>query len=513
MKKLAIFLQLSLTLLALPAQNFIRAYSNLPFNGLPGLILPENCIQLPNGNFLMTGYPGFILLTDPQGEPLTTMTVSRTNPPNFQQINYDGLAHAGGNQFYLGGALNADSLFFLRLDFNTGMVWQTGYHLPGNFFVDMIATQDGGLLALASSNRGSTQNAIPVLTKLAPDGSLQWQKRYFNGNPAQGRIRWNSVTQAANGDLLLAGISTETTPGKAHIARLEEDGEVMWAKVLEAGNNGNERGAYLQEVADGHLSLVVDAPIPGAQLASATLSASGDWTNGVTFSNLNGSSADCAISQAGVVAISIGNSGQTLLLDASGFPIFAEEYNLPGGGVLLSDKVLFTQDGGLAHFGGYTVSFFGDFILTLLTTSFTGGVPPGFSTFFSPVSAPFNPTLSAATLVDSAGGSLYPLSLSANTIPQLYDTLYIEHSLSLGRSLDLLPLELAPNPASNLVTITAPEPGGTLEVFDLQGRVWKTTSVPGYEHSLETASWPAGSYWVLWKGRDGRQAGELLLKP
>ena len=513
MKKTALLLVLGLFLTASSAQNFIRAYSNLPFSSLPGLIIPEECIQLPNGNFLMTGFTGFILLTDPQGEPISTMTVSRTNPPNFQRINLDGLAYAGSNQFYLGGALNADSLFFLRLDFTTGMVWQTGYHLPGNFFADMIATQDGGLLAMASTNRGTTQSAIPVLTKIASDGSLQWQKRYFNGNPAQGRIRWNNVTQAANGDFLLAGVSNETTQRTAHIARLQPDGELVWAKSFQPANNNNEEAACLQEMANGNLRLVMDSPVPGAQLATATLTANGDWISGVSWSGMGFTSASCASLPDGKLAVALQNAGRIMFVDNSDALLFAEEYTLPGGGVLLSERVLFTQDGNMAYYGGYTVSFFGDFILSLFKTSLTGQVPPGFSTPFSPTSSPFTPALTAATLVDSAGGSLYPLTLSANTITQLYDTLYIEHSLSLGRSLDLLPLQLAPNPASNLVTITAPEPGGTLEVFDLQGRVWKKTSVPGYEYSLETASWPAGSYWVLWKGRDGRQAGELLLKP
>ena len=62
---------------------------------------------------------------------------------------------------------------------------------------------------------------------------------------------------------------------------------------------------------------------------------------------------------------------------------------------------------------------------------------------------------------------------------------------------------VSPNPVTDRATVALPEPGSTVEVFDVRGRRMVTHREPGDRLQIETGQWPAGVYVVRVARQDG----------
>ena len=74
-------------------------------------------------------------------------------------------------------------------------------------------------------------------------------------------------------------------------------------------------------------------------------------------------------------------------------------------------------------------------------------------------------------------------------------------------------LDVRPNPAIEQVTISLPEslPGGTLTVFDVQGREVFASPWPGQQLEINLRGWSAGHYFINLYDVDGRYASGRLV--
>lgn len=501
MKNLLILFSLlvSLNSTSLSAQNFIRAYSNLPFTGPPGLLLPQASLQMPDGRFVMTAYSGLILVASQEGEPLSTFNLSKNESSIDGLININHIAVAGNNEIYAGAQTSNDSIIILKLNLTSGIVWQKGFDLIGNSIKDLRTTSNGSVVVLSSTNRGITQNAIPCLTKVNADGSLAWQKRYFNGNPSSGKMLWDNLSITENDELLLSGSFIESLPLKPHFLRLDADGELIWSKTFTSSNNNNEMGKGLFEMGNGELRFVLAAPLSGTQMATGKLSSDGNFVNGKVWSQMGQLPEFSFCTPSGGIITSLLNCEKTMYINESDDLLFARSYSLPGNGVIVMNNAFTTISDGIAHFGGYSESFFGDFILTLITTSFAGETATGFSTVFNPISENYNPTLETQTVIDSAGPGTYTASLYFLPTELCYDTLYAENPLSIQNHQSTSDFIVYPNPSAHSFSIKTAAVEGYFEFYNSLGMLIDEIPSAGLETEINSIDWPKGNYTIVWK--------------
>lgn len=505
MKYLLILFSLlvSLNSTSLRAQNFIRAYGNLPFTGPPGLLLPQASLQMPDGRFIMTAYSGLILVASQEGEPLSTFNLSKNEISIDGLININHIAVSGNNEIFAGAQTSSDSIIILKLNLTSGIVWQKGFDLIGNNIKDLRTTSNGSVIVLSSTNRDITLNAIPCITKINSDGSLAWQKRYFNGNPSIGKMLWDNLSITENDDLLISGTSVETLPIKPHFLRLDSGGELIWSTTFVSANNSNERGKGLFEMENGELRFVLAAPLSGTQMATGKLSADGNFENGKVWSQMDQLPEFSFCTPSGGIITSLLNCEKTMYINESDDLLFAKSYSLPGNGVILMNNAYTTISDGIAHFGGYSESLFGDFILTLITTSFTGETASGYSTTFNPIGETYNPTLEVQTVVDSAGPGIYTGSLYYLPTELCYDTLYAENPLTINNHSSTSDFTIFPNPTEDIFTIKTSSAQGHLEIYNNSGALIDALPTNGFETKINSNLWPKGSYSIVWKSIEG----------
>ena len=494
-----------LTLIARPlaAQTFMRAYSNRPFSQF-GFLLPEDAIQLSDGSLVFTAFEGFVVHTDAGGLPVRTLDLEDGLGGPLSSINLYLLAQAGPEQVFVVGNTSADTVFALKLDLGGGIVWQKSYRRPSNQPRQVLPTPDGGLLMLASTGRGLSQSAIPILTQLDADGDLVWQRRYFNADPAVGQMNWYGLSRATNGDYLVTGTSTVASPARILVARLAPAGNVLWAREFAPSNTGSEHGVAIAELANGQLSVVVNNPVPGSQFGTVRLSGSGDLLSASAYSGAGANVSQAAIQPDGSVTAALTNLPTVVRLAPDGTPAFARAYDLQNSSALVINKLFPATDGGLISFGGYTFSFFGDFACTLFKTAADGLLPPGYHTpvVLSPVA--YAPTLSSVSLGDSAGGPLLASQIGVTETTMVFDTLFATPPLALRDPLSA-GIALFPNPVTDRLTLTWEAPlAGAWEILDPAGRVWYRGQLLRGQRDLtiDLPALPAGPY--LWRLSDPR---------
>lgn len=485
------------------AQNFIRAYNYLPFSGPSGVLLPYDCVRFNDGRYVMTGHLGYIWETDAQGIPLSTHTIIEGDLPVGNWISYQYSSIAGNNEIYIAGLTSADSAFIIKLNLETGIVWQKGYALAGSYMNGIQTTQDGGVILVANSDRGDTQNAIPVLTKIDANGTLIWQKRYFNSNPDIGRMRWQSISLASNGDILLAGVNAEPSPFKIGITRLNSAGETLWSKTLDASNNGNEIGISLSETANGELQCVMGNPEAGYYIATGNLSADGDWMNGKLWSGFSSTPRSAHVFTNNTTIDTFTNSGEILYMDGENNPIFANNYSIPDMSSTVWTSANRFNETNLALFGGYTLSFFGDFNALMMTMPQTGEVASGFSTALSVSSEAYNPNLQDAEITDSIGPGLFETNLSYFNLPLIYDTLFANNPTVIMDRVVGSDISIFPNPASKTVQIVHQCSDCMVDLINQQGQIIQNLNNNGPQLELQVEHMPSGIYYIRLQSAKG----------
>jgi hypothetical protein len=496
----------------LAGQTFMRAYSNLPFTQ-SGLLLPEDAIQLSDGTFVFSAYDGYLVHTDAAGVPLQTLRIRNTAGGIDSSLNLDYLAQAGPGQVFIAGNTSSDTLFILKVSLDGNVLWQRGYRTPSNLTRKLIATPDGGVLVLASTGRGTSQSAIPILTKLDADGNLSWQRRYYNANPSAGRMNWYDVSRAANGDYLVTGTTVPASPSRILVARISQAGAVLWAREFAPSNNSNEYGVAVAELANGQIRVVVNNPVPGSQFGTVLLSASGALVSAGAYSGGGANVYRAHIQSDGGFTATLTNLSTVVRLAPDGVPAFARTYDVQNGSTLIINTLFPASDGSLISFGGYTFSFFGDWASTLFKTAADGLLPPGFHTPVTLNQLAYTPSVGSAVLGDSAGLPVFNSQIAVGQTTMVYDTLFGTPPLALEAPEPPL-FQLSPNPAPEALRLAyAGDRAAVWRILDPAGREMAAGSVlPGQEAWLPVAQLASGRYLCEVRAGARRQA-QFFLKP
>lgn len=514
MKTIFTLLCLTGLYLSLPAQNFIRGYALVPFsNPTAGVLLPAHALQLADNRYVFSTNPAYLTITQANGEPQATFELLKPGVTVTQRSAIQKLADAGNNKLYLAGWVSADSLYMIKFDLTTGTIeWQKSFLQQGHNLFQMIATSDGGLIALSSISRGSTQNAIPILTKLDANGNLQWQKRYYNSGLNTGRLLLRDVSQAANGDYLITGASfLSGQAASVFVARLNGSGVPLWAKEFSATNNSNEFGFRIQEITGGNLKLIVSNPLPAVPVGQANLSAQGNLAGAQAYTGINGDFTDASIQPDGTIIGGVGNEPTGVKIAPNGTLVFAKDYSALPGAFTLMSAAFEANDGGTVFYAGYTFSFFGDFTPILYKTGALGSTPAGFSTDLTLNTVAYAPTAANATLTDSTVSSLS--SFAATIVPSvtLFDTLFAVPTRIGGLRNREAALTAFPNPATDVVAVQGADLTGEVVLLDAFGRIVARTLAQDERATLEVGTLPAGVYFARRAGDAGGQVARVVV--
>ncbi len=140
-----------------------------------------------------------------------------------------------GNGYYLPGntvdpASMEGDLWVVKVDTGGTLLWQKTFGIPGVWDEALNATPTTDGLVLASYEEVATQNWEATLLRVSGAGTLSWARSYKVGH-----LDWtNDAAVLQNGDLLMAGVTTDTTTWDQDLllARLAADGQLSSCPVI-----------------------------------------------------------------------------------------------------------------------------------------------------------------------------------------------------------------------------------------------------------------------------------------
>jgi hypothetical protein len=184
---------------------------------------------------------------------------------DFFQATEDGGALLAGTHAYEELGTDMD-IWLMKLNASGSLSWQTTLKLPpNNETLRAIHFLKNGYLVIASTLE--TDN--PVLVRLKPNGSLNWQKVLSS---SRGPVEISAVADTADGGLLLAGETWEKT-NVYWLARLDARGNLLWEKTIGyyglRGASGNEIEAILP-LENGEILIAGNTDLVGDKLAATS---------------------------------------------------------------------------------------------------------------------------------------------------------------------------------------------------------------------------------------------------
>ncbi len=135
-----------------------------------------------------------------------------------------------GNIVAVGESEYAYDGFIAKLSTTGSPLWARAYDGIPDRFWRVIATSDGGFLAVGEEDDVGFGDDDILLAKFSSSGSLQWSE--LVGGPGDD-YDYVSVAQAPDGGYFLAFESTSwSSPSGVVVAKLTSSGAVSWAKLL-----------------------------------------------------------------------------------------------------------------------------------------------------------------------------------------------------------------------------------------------------------------------------------------
>ncbi len=184
--------------------------------------------QTSDGGFIISGttwlssigsYAAWILKLDANGNVQWQKTYSGVDPADSIRQTADG--------GYIAIGRASEDVWIVKLNQNGAMEWQKVYggDLRDRAY-DVQQTSDSGYIVAGSSLSFSDGDKESWVFKLGPDGAIQWEKTYGNGDDNYAR----SVRQTADGGYIIAGTT------ESWIASWDD------FMVLKVDGNGNVGG-------------------------------------------------------------------------------------------------------------------------------------------------------------------------------------------------------------------------------------------------------------------------------
>lgn len=142
--------------------------------------------------------------------------------------------------------------FLIKIDSFGAVQWANTLELNAANVFSVIQTQDHDyvIAGLVIPDKNSSRSQIAVF-KLSENGNLAWARICDVGNT---NIAF-SVTESADGDLILSGHKQESNGAYPLLMKLDRNGNPLWAKIYSINNSSREKIYFRQvfHVSDGSL--------------------------------------------------------------------------------------------------------------------------------------------------------------------------------------------------------------------------------------------------------------------
>ncbi len=218
-----------------------------------------------NGDYLIAGNAsynrgdGYIIRIDKNGDALWGkvygLSQSPTNTGNdeFYEIKQDG----NGDYVVVGKTASFgtdyEDAWVMKLDDNGQCIWGKTFRGSNNFIDDAISidlTTDGGYIVAGTTVSFGAGYFDGWLWKLDNMGEIQWQKTYGGTK----REVFYSVNQAANDDIVMAGVSNSFNAGDpdAFVLKVDHMGDTDTECIF-----GIESNAIITDISDNGIDLSI----------------------------------------------------------------------------------------------------------------------------------------------------------------------------------------------------------------------------------------------------------------
>lgn len=218
---------------------------------------PWEIVSLPNSGFAIAGRTRsfgngsenfLFFIADSNGTPLLQKVFGANNldePYTMTRTNDGGYLIVGNTNSFGEGSKD---ILFLKLNSDGGIEWQKtigGY--DDENAISVIQTSDGSYVAAGWSFSVGAGGTDAWVLKIAPDGSLQWQKTYGS----KGYDFAYSVAETTDGGIIFVGNSDVSSgnDNDAWIVKLDNSGEVVWQKTY--GGSKDESATKVLQNSDG----------------------------------------------------------------------------------------------------------------------------------------------------------------------------------------------------------------------------------------------------------------------
>jgi hypothetical protein len=477
------------------AQTFMRAYTQPggTFASPQAYIYGTGVLVFDDG-YLITTADGNCIRTDTDG--MVTSSVDLRNADGSDdQIHQIIDVEPYGEDILVLARKAADTIAVMRIGSNAEVLWQRATVFPGSGVHEGILPLPDGSCVL-HHNRDQGLSDRPVLSKLAADGTIVWQKTYRNAASTSGSLSFRSASPLADGGILVTGAFNPITPLRPVVAKLAADGTPIWVRQIAPQNNGNEFALAAVELMNGDIRVAVADPQPGVRLATVDLSSTGMLLGARAYSGLPSTPYTIRFLTNGELTGTCVNNGTAFRIDADGDPVFSITYAGLPGSYMAGQDYMATPDGGNLFLGNYTFSVFADLTPVLFKSGPSGQLPEPFSAPSSLALLSYDPAVSTVALADSVVSNIHTTTWQFAETPMLADTLF-----GLPTVVRELPFSqeaptLWPNPATDHIMVDHPDGILQLYVTDGTGRLVYEARANVSPSRIETSGLGAGKHHI-----------------
>jgi hypothetical protein len=204
---------------------------------------------LVGNEFLNSGdVNGYVVRVDDQGNVLWETIIGGDKIDKlFSAIaTPDGFAVFGLTYSYGNGS--SEQAWIVKLDENGKVIWNMTYGGSNDSALrTSVLAKDGNYVAAGYINVEGGSNYDFYLLKVAPDGSVIWNKNY-GGIESE---KAYSMTTASDGYVLVGEVESPATLTDAWVLKVDDNGNSMWNKTV--GGKEADSPAYVVSAKDGGL--------------------------------------------------------------------------------------------------------------------------------------------------------------------------------------------------------------------------------------------------------------------
>jgi hypothetical protein len=129
------------------------------------------------------------------------------------------------------------SFYFLKVDEYGNQIWHSWYGYPrANIPFGFAKTLDGGYIMAGEEGATSDFDEDILVVKVDGSGNLDWMRTYGINGWDMPDCAHCIVTAPDGGYIVGGGVTKQIWQGSEILMRIDDDGDVVWEKVLSAGS-------------------------------------------------------------------------------------------------------------------------------------------------------------------------------------------------------------------------------------------------------------------------------------